>query len=152
MCVNALIPPLTCVRLLLGLKSSTFDRKLIRWCKSIHYGNIKSRIKSRIKSCKTSSINVCLPILWFDVWPSLWWNHTKHQITHQILRTFNNVTDRLTNKKKSRCLWSTRVKIARWWLHHTKNLFYTINVNTSNALPTIIPCYYFWDDGDVSGN
>ena len=32
------------------------------------------------------------------------------------------------------------------------SLFYTINANTSNALPTIIPYYYFWDDGDVSGN
>ena len=62
--------------------------------------------------------------------------------------------DRQTDKtKKNHVACEAHVWTSQDDDYTTQNsLFYTINVNTSNALPTIIPYYYFWDDGDVSGN
>ena len=69
-----------------------------------------------------------------------------------LYRRSTNVHRRLTTEKNKTLLVKAHVWTPQDDDYTTQNsLFYTVNVNTSNSLPTIIPYYYFWDDGDVSG-
>ena len=63
--------------------------------------------------------------------------------------------DRQTDKRKKTFVKaSTHRKQMMTTSSYTaqNSIFYTLNVNTSNFRTTIISYYYFWDDGDVSGN